>query len=207
MKLHYFAASLIALDHGAVYVDSSADPGNIGDLAVRTAAGMFRELGTQYEVRVHGSGATALTRLRVREGRVSLGREDGPVIASAGEQLTVRGNALARQPIAVYGPDWDWVLSTAPMLEIEGVKVRRFLDWVAREAGWQVKIADKETASVAESVVLHGSIRHLTLAEAPGVVLASCGLGHRTSDGTMLVFVAGKEKATAARSRAASRPR
>jgi hypothetical protein len=62
------------------------------------------------------------------------------------------------------------------------------------QTGWRLEFADQEAASLADSVVLHGSIEHLTPAEAPGVVLASCGLGHRVSGGTMVVFVADKPR-------------
>jgi hypothetical protein len=76
------------------------------------------------------------------------------------------------------------------MPDIEGVKVRTFLGWISRETGWRVEFADETTASAADSIVLHGSIAHLTPVEATGAVLSSAGLGHRVSDGTLVVFVA-----------------
>jgi hypothetical protein len=185
---------LVALERGAVYVDSGSKPGQ-SDVAVRTAAGLFEELGTQFEVRVEDRGEGTVTRLRVREGRVALGREDGPVIAGAGQELVVGADGqVVAQPVAGSGPDWEWVLRAAPMLEIEGLKVREFLDWISRETGWRIELADREAASLADSVVLHGSIRHLTLAESPTVVLSSSGLEHRISGGTMIVFVAREDR-------------
>jgi hypothetical protein len=68
------------------------------------------------------------------------------------------------------------------------VKVRTFLDWIGRETGWRVQLADAETAALCDSIVLHGSIAHLTPAEAPSVVLPSSGLGYRLSDGALFVF-------------------
>ena len=76
------------------------------------------------------------------------------------------------------------------MLAIEGVKVREFLNWIGRERGLRVELADAEAATVADSCVLHGSIEHLPLADAPGVALSSCGLRHRITDGTLVVSVA-----------------
>jgi hypothetical protein len=67
--------------------------------------------------------------------------------------------------------------------------VRTFLEWIARETGRRVELADEETAALTDSVVLHGSIEHLTPTQAPGVVLPSSGLGHRVSDGALVVFV------------------
>ncbi|HKH46649.1 MAG TPA: FecR family protein [Thermoanaerobaculia bacterium] len=189
-RVRLVAANLIELDRGAVYVDSGAEPGR-GEMAVRTPAGLFQDVGTQFEVRIEQRGAEAVTRLRVREGRVDLERGGGTVTTGAGEELIVRGDGqLVRQPAAVYGPEWSWVLGTTPMLDIEGLKAREFLDWIARENGWRLDYADEQAASLSGSTVLHGSIDHLTLAEAPGVVLASCGLGHRVSSGRLIVFVA-----------------
>jgi ferric-dicitrate binding protein FerR (iron transport regulator) len=183
-RLRLASPGSIELARGAVYVDSGARPG--GRVAVRTAAGLFEEVGTQFEVRLAGSA----THLRVREGRVMLHHEKRAVQASAGEELVVRDGNLVRRPAAVYGPEWDWVLQTAPRLDIEGLKVRDFLAWVARETGWRNEFADPEAAALAGSTVLHGSIENLTPAEAPRVVLASCGLGHRVTGGRMTVFVA-----------------
>lgn len=190
-RIKLAAADRIELRHGAVYVDTGGIPGSRGRLAVQSEAGLFQDVGTQFEVRVEGRGPGALTRLRVREGRVELEHAAGRVAAGAGEALVMRPDSgPVRESVAVYGPEWEWVLAAAPMLEIEGVKVRAFLDWLARETGRRIEYRDAEAASRAESIVLHGSIGHLTLAEAPGVVLASAGLGSRLADGELEVFVA-----------------
>jgi hypothetical protein len=78
------------------------------------------------------------------------------------------------------------------MPEIEGMKVRRFLDWIAREAGWRVEFANRDASALADSVDLHGSIAHLTPLDATGVVLSSAGLEYRVSDGTLVVSVSEK---------------
>jgi ferric-dicitrate binding protein FerR (iron transport regulator) len=187
-RIRLSTAQSFNLERGALYIDSGTGPGG---MAVLTAAGLFHEIGTQFEVRIEGKGAEATTRLRVREGRVALKRGDEPVVTKAGEELILRADGhIARRQAPVFGPEWDWVVQVAPRLDIEGLKVRAFLDWLGRETGWRIEFADQEAASLADSVVLHGSIEHLTLTEAPGVVLASCGLGHRVSEGTMVVFVA-----------------
>ncbi|MGH9367857.1 MAG: FecR domain-containing protein [Thermoanaerobaculia bacterium] len=190
-RVRLVSTALVELSRGAVYVDTGGEPGTGKEVAVRAPAGLFQGVGTQFEVRAVGEGA--VTRLRVREGSVRLELRDESVLTDTGQELIVSGDgSLARRPMPAYGPEWDWVLKTAPMLSIEGVKVRTFLDWTARETGWRVVLADEETRSLCDSVVLHGSIDHLTPAEAPGVVLASAGLGHRISDGTLVVFVAEK---------------
>jgi hypothetical protein len=177
------SATMLELARGGVYVDT----GGGEEVAVGTPAGLFQGIGTQFEVRAERNGA--VSQLRVREGKVRLDRGDESVLTESGGELIVRGDGgLSRGQTAAYGPEWDWVLKTAPMLDIEGVKVRTFLDWLARETGWRVELADEETASLCDSIMLHGSIDHLTPAEAPSVVLSSCGLGHRVSGGTLVVF-------------------
>jgi len=184
------SATMVELRRGAVYVDTGAAPGRAEEIAVRAGNGLFHPAGTQFQVRVEGRE----TQLRVREGRVAMDRRDGSVVASAGEELIVRGDGgVVRRTVALSGPGWDWVGETAPMLAIEGVKVRQFLNWIGRERGLRIELANGEAAGIADSCVLHGSIEHLTLADAPRVVLSSCGLGHRVSDGVLVVFIAGKK--------------
>ena len=188
-RVRLASATVVELTRGAIYVDTGAEPDGREEVAVRTPAGLFQGVGTQFEVRAEGG--EAVTRLRVREGSVILDRGAESVRTEAGGELIVRGDgSLAPGQVDAFGPEWDWVLKTAPMLEIEGVKVRRFLDWIARENGWRIELSGQEAVSLADSVVLHGSIDHLTPADATRVVLSSCGLGHRVSDGTLVVFVA-----------------
>ena len=191
-RIRLSSAKSIDLERGAVYVDSGAAP---GAMAVQAPNGLFQDIGTQFEVRIEGEGARAVTRLRVREGHVALQRPDGPVVTGVGEELVLHADGrIDRAQATIYGPEWDWVLQTAPRLDIEGVKVRAYLDWLGRETGWQIEFADQKAAALSDSTVLHGSIEHLSPAETPGVVLASCGLGHRVSGGRMIVFVADEER-------------
>jgi hypothetical protein len=194
-RVRLASATLIELRRGAVYVDTRG-----GDaIAIRAPAGLFQPVGTQFEVRRDGR----TTRLKVRQGIVRLDRgaesarglDRGPesARAAAGEELIVSGDGgLVRRPIPPFGPEWEWVLAAAPMPEIEGMKVRRFLDWIAREAGWRVEFANRDASALADSVDLHGSIAHLTPLDATGVVLSSAGLEYRVSDGTLVVSVSEK---------------
>lgn len=191
-RVRLASPAVIELDRGAVYVDTGGPAAGHEHVAVRTAAGLFQSIGTQFEVRAEEGGS--VTRLKVREGRVRLERGAESVLTDAGQELVVRGDgSLERGEAASDGPEWDWVVTGAPMLDIEGAKVRTFLDWLARERGWKLELADPETAALTNSVVLHGSIAHLTPAQAPDVVLPSGGLGYRVSKGKLVVFVAGRE--------------
>ena len=129
-------------------------------MAVQAPTAFFQSIGTQFEVRIEREG----TRLRVREGHVALQSGNPPVVTGAGEELIVRADGrIAQGQAAIYGPEWDWVLQTAPRLGIEGLKVRAFLDWLAREEGWRVEFADNEAAvrAIAEA----GGQAHAVLAE------------------------------------------
>ena len=58
------------LAHGAVYVDSHAEPGTTpSDFTLATPAGTVRHLGTQYQARI----ANGDLRVAIREGRVQVG--------------------------------------------------------------------------------------------------------------------------------------
>ena len=185
------SASVVELDSGALYVDTGGPAAGNESVAVRTAAGLFRSIGTQFEVQAEGGA----TRLRVREGRVRLERGGDPLTTDAGHELVVRRDGtVERHETTADGPEWEWIVASAPMPDIEGVNVRTFLDWLARERGWRVEFADAETAALADSVVLHGSIAHLTPVEAPDVVLPSSGLGYRVAKGKLVVFVAGDSR-------------
>jgi hypothetical protein len=183
------SATVIELERGAVYVDTGTGARKGEEVTIRTQEGVFEGIGTQFEIRTEPGEAR--TRLRVREGSVRMERREESVITDSGQELVVaRDGRLSRRPAPTYGSDWDWVLKAAPMLAIEGRTVRTFLDWVARETGWRVELADEETTSLCDSTILHGSIDSLTPAEAPGVVLPSAGLGHRISEGVLFVYSA-----------------
>ncbi len=184
------SATMVELRRGAVYVDTGAAPRRGEEVSVHAASTVFRPTGTQFQVRVGGRDA----KLQVREGRVAVDHGTRSIVAEAGEEVVVGGDgSVVRRAGTLSGPDWAWVEESAPTFAIEGVKARDFLDWYGRESGLRVELAGAETAAVADSCVLHGSIEQLSLNDAPAVVLSSCGLGHRVSNGTLVVFVAGSK--------------
>ncbi len=186
------SSSRLVLERGALYVDSAAR----GSVEVRTALGMVRDIGTQFEVRLLAGpdGEEPSLRVRVRQGSVVLERDGETHHAGLGEELRVdRDGALARATVPVHGPQWDWVLDTAPAPDIADQPLAAFLDWVSREGGWDVRYADDETARLASTTILHGDVRDLTLTEASSMVLGSSGMSYRVVDGTFLVEPKGEE--------------
>jgi len=155
-RLRFDALDRVTLTDGSVYVDS----GGINALAalrIATPAGDVRHVGTQFQVTVEG----ALTRIRVREGRVAV---DGPTTreVAAGEKLEVRGaDAVLTRGQPSSGEGWDWASQTAPAFDIENRLLPEFLAWIAREHGWQLRFADAASQARIQQVRLHGSLAGL----------------------------------------------
>jgi FecR protein/VirB8 protein len=185
------SATDVALDRGAVYVDSAgvraARPG-ASPISIHTPAGLVRDIGTQFEVRLTGAGL----RIRVRDGQVRVTSANGvDARASAGEELFSKPDgSIDRRPSAATGRQWAWAERAAPPFPVEGKTLGAFLDWVSREGAWTVTFADRRVSEAARATVLHGRpdlLRGLTPAEALDVVLPTCGLGHRI-DGQRVVI-------------------
>ena len=177
----------IALDAGALYVDSGPEGVRGGGLQIETAMGAVRETGTQFEVRYSaGQGSEVL--VRVREGSVALDTPAASNRVATGEQVTLSANGtLARSLVDRAAPVWQWAAAAAPAPAIEGRSLRWFLDWACRENGWQLRFAAADLASEVETVVLHGTIAGLTPDESVDVVLAGAGLVHRIEGGELVV--------------------
>lgn len=174
------------LEYGTLYVDSDAAAAAEG-VEIVTALGTVRDIGTQFEVRL-GEGDAAL-RLRVREGSASLESEGDSHMAIRGEQLSLLGDgSIVRTEVEPYGPEWDWVMATAPAIESEGLPLSSFLAWASREIGRDLRYADPELAKAAATdIIVRGSIAGLTPTEALAAVVAGSGLRHEIHNGTILI--------------------
>ena len=175
----------LVLERGAVYID--ADSQKTGPLAVHTAHGEVRDIGTRFQVRVE----SAAIRVMVREGEVLINGQRSPMTARAGEALLVAGSGLPeRTVIPPDAPEWAWASQVAPPFELEGSTVRRFLDWVVREKGWRWRFVDDDTSRRAAEIVAHGSIEGYTPEEALDIVLPTCGLSYvREGDEVIVSFI------------------
>jgi ferric-dicitrate binding protein FerR (iron transport regulator) len=188
------SATDVALERGAVYVDSVGahpTPPGASAISIHTAAGLVRDIGTQFEVRLAGAGM----RIRVRDGEVRVTDANGAdARAGAGEELFARPDgsdrSIGRRPIAATGSEWAWAERAAPQFSVKGKTLGAFLDWVSHEGAWTVTFADSRFAKTARAFVLDGrpdSLKGLTPAEALDVVLPTCGLRHRI-DGARVVI-------------------
>jgi len=177
--------SRVRLERGSVYLDSGRK-GSDG-VEIVTPFGTLRDIGTQFEVSLTGSGL----RVRVREGEVALTHRDVRVAATQGESVSVaRDGTVTRGSVPIAGPEWAWTSATAPAFQLEESSLGDFLDWVSREEGWDWRFADAAAKQRGAGVVLHGSIDKLTPAEALDAVLPTCGMAWRLEGGSLIISLA-----------------
>jgi ferric-dicitrate binding protein FerR (iron transport regulator) len=186
-RLRLLAPGELALDRGAVYVDTG--PGEArAAVEIHTSAGVVRDIGTQFEVR---AGDDAV-RVRVREGAVVMRTGAGEHRVDPGGELRVdAAGSVSRQPVPTFGTQWGWVAQITPMMPLEGRSAREFLDWVAREKGWQLRFADESVESAASRILVSGSVDHLSLDQVLDAVLPTCQMTHQVTDGVLLVEATG----------------
>lgn len=175
----------VELEHGTVYVDSGSTAA-AGGVEIVTVLGTVRDIGTQFEVRL--GEADAAVRVRVREGEVSLEADSDTHVAVRGEQLSLLGDgSIVRAAVERYGPEWDWVIATAPGIEIEGLPLSSFLAWACREIGRDLRYAEPALAEAAKTNIVHGSAAGLTPTQALASVVAASGVRHEVENGTILI--------------------
>ena len=183
-QLAFVARDRATLAQGSVYVDAGATAQ--GDsFALATAFGDVRHLGTQYIASL-GPGALQVA---VREGSVAVERGKAPVVARAGESLSVRADgSVERTRVDVHGDSWRWAAIVAPEFVMDGRSLDEFLIWAGRETGRQVVYTSAEAAREAEQTILRGSISGLAPEAAVAAVFAAePGLSHEIAAGQIRV--------------------
>lgn len=174
-EIRFPSAASVALERGGLFVDTGAshDPG--GSVEIHTPAGIARDIGTRFEVRV----IARTTRVRVRDGIVQLTHGSAIHTAKRGTELVADPSGVALHDAPTGGADWDWVALAAAPFAVEGKTLPQFLEWVAREGGWEIRFADDALRRSTAGIVLHGSIAGLTPEQALETILPTCGLTHR----------------------------
>jgi hypothetical protein len=175
--LTFETADTTRLEAGRIYVDAGQAAPRAGAFQVATEFGDVRHLGTQYSVVLaHESLAVA-----VREGSVVVEDDAQPVIARAGERLTVRRDGhVTRSAVAPFDTEWRWAQSVAPEFAIDGRTLDEFLGWAARETGRQLVYTSAAAAREAEQTVLKGAVAGLPPEQAVAAVLTTTpSLAHR----------------------------
>ncbi len=184
-RVRLASASLLVLEQGAVYVDTELAGGESADkVTIRTRYGDVRDIGTQFEVRVE----EVSLRVRVREGTAVLETRSGSHEIDRGVELELDDSgAVARRAVLPYGVEWDWLVEITPVFELEGHRLREFLDWVSRERGLRLRFEDRALLSSAEEIVLNGSIEGLSIDDALDAVLPTCRMSHRIEQGQLVI--------------------
>jgi ferric-dicitrate binding protein FerR (iron transport regulator) len=176
------AADRLALNVGAVYVDSPPD-GSTGTLVIDTHSGSVRHIGTQYLVRTHLNGID----VSVREGRVVVEHATNSNTAAAGERLALsKQGVVERSAISASDAQWLWASEIAPPFVIENQPLSTFLAWAARETGRTLVYESTLAQSTAAGVILHGSIEGLAPDVALATVLMTTSLQRKASDSTTI---------------------
>ncbi|HET7810095.1 MAG TPA: FecR family protein [Steroidobacteraceae bacterium] len=173
----------VTLLAGSLYVDSGGL--NVSSaLRIGTPAGEIGHIGTQFQVIVDGGA----TRVRVREGRVSVTSGDGAQDLATGDALEVRGaERRVMHGLPTYGEAWAWAASVGAILEIENRPLAEFLAWLAREQGWQLRYASDALQEQAAQVRLHGALDGLDATAMLERVALITGVPLQMRDGVLWV--------------------
>jgi ferric-dicitrate binding protein FerR (iron transport regulator) len=181
------AAHRLVLARGGVYIDTSVRAsGARAAVDVIALGAVVRDIGTRYEVRVLDEAL----RVRVRDGRVQVTRDADTRVTEPGMELMLTRAEMRLSPSAGFGADWDWIVRAVRTPPIEGRSLAEFLAWVEREGGRQIRFRDRALERSAATTIVYGAIDGLSVEEALSVVLPTCGLAHRTDNGTVLIFAA-----------------
>ena len=184
-RMRVLSERALALDRGAVYVDSEGPDGAAeGSLEIRTPVGRIRDIGTQFEARWMNASLT----VRVREGAISLDGAEPAIEVRAGHVLEAGEDGRSVRPdTSARSVGWDWIGDITPMMRIEGRSLKEFLNWIGRERGLRVRFAREDLGRSASRISLVGSIDGMTLDQALDSVLPTCGMRHRIEQGDLLV--------------------
>src|SRR6185503_9267412 len=154
-KFEVVAGNTVRLDRGEMYVDIPPGSRPSQSFVAITAAGEFRHVGTQFALAV----VDGETRLRVREGSVQWQAADSESTVEAGTEVFIgRDQRVTRRTIESSGSYWAWTQSMAPAVDIENRPLSEFLDWVARETGRKLIIADDDTRRQIATIRMHGDV-------------------------------------------------
>jgi ferric-dicitrate binding protein FerR (iron transport regulator) len=187
-EIRFAGETTLALERGAVFVDTGSSHAAGPSVEIRTAAGVARDIGTKFEVRVLAN----TTRVRVREGIVHLTHGGSTHTARPGTELVAGVAGVTQHDVPIAGPDWNWVALAAAPFSVEGKTLAQFLEWAAREGGWEILFADDALRQSSSTIVLHGSIAGLTPGQALDTILPTCGLTHRIERNVVTVQAAAR---------------
>jgi ferric-dicitrate binding protein FerR (iron transport regulator) len=167
------AGNTLRLRRGEMYVDIPPGSRPAQSFVAITPAGEFRHVGTQFALAV----IDGATRLRVREGSVRWQSGEAESTVKAGSEMIIDvDRRVAQRAIDASGPQWAWSEAMAPAVVIEDRPLSEFLDWVARETGRKLIIADENARRQIETIRMHGDVHGFEPLRALEAVIASTSL-------------------------------
>jgi ferric-dicitrate binding protein FerR (iron transport regulator) len=129
----------------------------------------------------------------VREGSVHwLGDGAESTVRAGTEVVFVNGTKTVERPIDTSGKEWDWTAAITPDFEIDNRRLGEFLEWVARESGRKLVLADDLARRKVATIRMHGSVHGLTPMQALSAVMAATELRFDLPEGQIRVSTAGE---------------
>lgn len=187
-EFEVMSSDAVRLVQGEMYVDIPPGAHAQKSFVAITDAGEFRHVGTQFAISV----IDGATRLRVREGSVMWHAADGQSTVEAGTEVMIdRDQNVTRQAIDTSGAHWSWTEAMTPEIDIENRPLGEFLDWVARETGRKLVIADEHTRQQIAAIHMHGNVHGLEPMQALSAVMASTTLRFDLPAGAIRVSFVG----------------
>ena len=201
-RVRVVGARQVEIESGRLYFDSArvekegvetegVETDNRALLEIRAGGAVIRDVGTQLEV----ARDPEQVRLRVREGLGQLRVGSRQANAGAGERLTVSGRdqqqaaelLIERGEFESTIETWRWILEIAPPFSLDGATLGQYLEWIARETGWQI---DTTSPGVAERLDKKTCCVETTSPpDQPDEVLSTLGLASRVEGDSLIVFV------------------
>ena len=151
-RVTFVSAAAIELESGRVYFDSMDVD---AELEIRTEYGTVTHVGTQYMTSIDKRSLS----VSVRDGRVAVDGLYYQDIAEERERLTLTGSARPEVlSILPYGEAWKWIEATTPVVSFDGKTLFEFLEWVARETGFEIEFDDPKIERMARTETYSGDV-------------------------------------------------
>lgn len=180
------ADPFVELVSGTLYFDSDGRPAT-APVEIRTAFGVVRDTGTQFEVRA-GPGSM---RVRVRTGQIAIvgSPVTDDVVARAGNEIEVMPDREpVERPFAPDDPAWSWAESLAVAPSAQTQSILAWLNWIAHESGKRLEFESRNAELRAQIEDFVGDPKGLTPMQLLGLITATSDFSYElTDDGAILI--------------------
>ena len=95
---------------------------------------------------------------------------------------------IEKDSIAAHDPGWTWAVEVAPGIEIDGLDIRSYLDWLARETGRELVFESEEIEAYARDHQIAAPSVPFSVAESLEILRMGSDLDVQEQNGKLLVF-------------------